>query len=919
MQVEVAQDPLRNAAFFLPMLDHPSASVKATSLRRLDDMVAHFWPQIADVLPKIKTLAENEQFQDHHLAALLAAKVVFHLNDLATSLKFALLAGDLFDITQSSSFVDTISDKAIDVYKAEQLRLAEGKEDHPAPMDPRLEALFNRKCELALSKGEFHHVMGLAIEGHRLDILERAMQQSGNLRHMLAECHRISLKNVHSRDFRLQIFRLLVQMHSAQTPPDLFEICQLLVSLNDPERVALMFVSEIQKNNKATVLQLAFDLLEAAPQQFIRVIRDRLKALTGSFEGEPGTLGTQVQSVLSGEPLTDLKLRFLFAHNKADPLNMADVKAKVDQRSSLTHAGAVYAHALMYAGTACDSFLRANEEFIARATNFAKMAVTSSIGVVHIGHIKEGMTLLGQFLPASAGAVGAGAATSSPYSEAGALYALGLINANHGGECVPYLLEALNAAAGNPANAPVVQHGAALGLGAAALGTGDLTLFEALKAVLFADNAVSGEAAAYGIGMVMLGTGNAEAVHELLAYAHDTKHEKITRALGLAVALIMCGCEGQADIVIEQMCMDQEALIRYGGMFCAGLAYCGNPNHAILSRLLRVAVSDPSDDVRRASVMAVGFLLSRDPESCPKMLKLTAESFNPHVRYGVALALGVSCAATGNTEAFAMLRHMMEDRVSFVRQAACIGLAMVCMLRNEVQEPKIKDVRAEYFKIMPQKVVEPIVKFGAMLATGIIDAGGRNVTISLHSATGVPRLGAIAGMTLFLQFWYWHPMIHCLALAFEPTAIIAVNSELQMPLFSFKSNNKPSLYAYPEKRVPPPKEEVKKGPAAILSTTAHAQALEEKKKKEREQAKNAAGEGASSMEVLQNPARVTPDQRKDILYDSDPRYKPVRPEKRMGIIVLLDEHAEQPVSLVTETAMKVGDDEPAPPEPFEYP
>jgi len=29
------------------------------------------------------------------------------------------------------------------------------------------------------------------------------------------------------------------------------------------------------------------------------------------------------------------------------------------------------------------------------------------------------------------------------------------------------------------------------------------------------------------------------------------------------------------------------------------------------------------------------------------MLRLLAESFNPHVRYGVAMALGVACAATG--------------------------------------------------------------------------------------------------------------------------------------------------------------------------------------------------------------------------------------------------------------------------------
>lgn len=58
-------------------------------------------------------------------------------------------------------------------------------------------------------------------------------------------------------------------------------------------------------------------------------------------------------------------------------------------------------------------------------------------------------------------------------------------------------------------------------------------------------------------GMVLLGSGLAEPIRELLTYAHETKHDKITRALGISVALIMCGREEQADVVIEQMCGDQ--------------------------------------------------------------------------------------------------------------------------------------------------------------------------------------------------------------------------------------------------------------------------------------------------------------------------------------------------------------------------
>lgn len=39
---------------------------------------------------------------------------------------------------------------------------------------------------------------------------------------------------------------------------------------------------------------------------------------------------------------------------------------------------------------------------------------------------------------------------------------------------------------------------------------------------------------------------------------------------------------------------------------------------------------------------------SRTPEQCPSVVSLLSESYNPHVRYGAAMALGICCAGTGN-------------------------------------------------------------------------------------------------------------------------------------------------------------------------------------------------------------------------------------------------------------------------------
>lgn len=77
------------------------------------------------------------------------------------------------------------------------------------------------------------------------------------------------------------------------------------------------------------------------------------------------------------------------------------------------------------------------------------------------------------------------------------------------------------------------------------------------------------------------------------------------------------------------------------------MAYCGTGNNKAIRQLLHMAVSDVNDDVRRASVTALGFILFRTPEQVPRLVQLLSESYNPHVRYGATFALGIACAGTG--------------------------------------------------------------------------------------------------------------------------------------------------------------------------------------------------------------------------------------------------------------------------------
>lgn len=267
----------------------------------------------------------------------------------------------------------------------------------------------------------------------------------------------------------------------------------------------------------------------------------------------------------------------------------------------------------------------------------------------------------------------------------------------------------------------------------------------------------------------MAGSMNELAMQSMLQYAHDTSHEKIVRGLAIGIALLVYGCEERADTLIKQMTDDKDPHLRYGGMYAIAMAYCGTANNSAMKILLHAAVSDVNDDVRRAAVTALGFVLFRVPSQCPRVVSLLAASYNPHMRYGSAMAVGIACAGTGMQSAMDVLEPLWADPVDFVRQAAFMATAMVLIQHNETQTPKVKKFREHLDKAIGDPHEEILSRFGAILSAGILDAGGRNVTISLRSRAGHHRMSSIIGMAVFTQSWYWYPLVHFLSLSFTPT------------------------------------------------------------------------------------------------------------------------------------------------------
>jgi 26S proteasome regulatory subunit N2 len=905
-----------------------------------------------------EALYEDEDFPERQLAALVLAKVYYHLQAYNDSMVFALAAGDLFKLDAPGEFEETIIAKCVDQYisvtAAKNIAPKASNSDLPelsttfsnvsesAVMSPTtpfsqttlppksllsrdsidntmveatlqpvgklgrsgsiaqlpdaatesaLQRVIERLFESCLAQGRYRQVVGIAVEAKNLSVLKSVIKRASEdekkakgkpqdnapspAEELMDYTLGICMDIVQERGFRHQILRLILDLLSDIPNPDYFSIAKCVVYLNSDEEASRMLKTLVDNGDPtdiANAYQIAFDLYDNGTQEFLGKVMatlpsgqppkkeekadDEDKATEGEsllenqqedpqneLPEDEAKVWRNIRSILDGSKTIRLNLEFLYRNNHTDLSILNKVRDSLEGRNSIFHSAVTFCNAFMNQGTTNDKFFRDNLDWLGKAVNWSKFTATAALGVMHRGNLSQARKLLEPYLPRQGG-LGSG----SVYSQGGALYAYGLIHANHGAGALEYLNTQFS-----QAEEEVVQHGGALGLGIAGMATGDNEIFTKLRDILFQDSALNGEAVGLAMGLIMLGTGNAKAIEDMFTYAHETTHEKIVRGVAIGMALIMYGRQEGADGLIEGLLNDPDPTLRYGGILTVALAYCGTGSNKAIRKLLHVAVSDVNDDVRRIAVMSLGFILFRKPGSVPRMVELLSESYNPHVRYGSAMALGISCAGTGLDEAIDLLEPMMKDPTDFVRQGALISLAMIMVQQNEVMNPKVSSIRKTLKKVVGDRHEDAMTKFGAALALGIIDAGGRNCTIGLQTQTGNLNMAGIVGMAVFTQYWYWFPFTHFLSLSFSPTAVIGLDHDLEMPDFKFHCATRQSLFDYP------PEQEVKteEGPAliatAILSTTA--QAKRRAQKKERAQRRESmdidtpAKSGGDKMEV----------------------------------------------------------------------
>ncbi|SPQ24575.1 96e17b70-f200-44bf-84dd-fbd187132eea [Thermothielavioides terrestris] len=1002
---------LVSATGVLGFLADEEPELKVFALKTLNDDIDTVWTEVAGALSQIEALYEDESFPERQLAALVLAKVYFHLQAYNESMTFALAAGPLFKLDAPGEFEETIISRCVDQYiavsSARHTPPKQSKNDVALPaltttfgpasldgsalispttpfsqstlpsksllsrasvdntiLDPSfqpakegrsasvaqitddstwsaLESAIERLFESCLNEGKYRQVVGIAVEAKNLDVLRRVIKRAsedgkrsatkaqegtqGPAEELMDYALSICMDIVQERGLRTEILRLILDLLNDIPHPDYFAIAKCVVYLDSDEEASALLrqlVAKGDNNAVAIAYQIAFDLYDNGTQEFLAKVIKSLpsgeaapkkaeseQTAEGAGESQPLLAGQEnssetaaqetlpeevakvyrnVRSILDGSATIKLNLEFLYRNNHTDLSILNKVRDSLEARNSIFHSAVTFCNGFMNAGTTHDKFFRDNLEWLGKAVNWSKFTATAALGVIHRGNLSQSRKLLEPYLPKQGGV-----SSGSIFSQGGALYAYGLIHANHGAGALEYLRTMFNAA-----DEEVIQHGGALGLGIAGMACGDEQIYEELTKVLFADSALNGEAVGLAIGLIMLGTGNAKALETMFTYAHDTNHEKIVRGCALGMALIMYGRQEGADSMIEGLLNDPDPTLRYGGILTVALAYCGTGSNKAIRKLLHTAVSDVNDDVRRIAVMSLGFILFRKPGSVPRMVELLAESYNPHVRYGSAMALGIACAGTGLDEAIDLLEPMMKDPTDFVRQGALIALAMIMIQQTEAMNPKVTTIRKTLKKVVGDRHEDAMTKFGAALALGILDAGGRNCTIGLQTQTGNLNM---AGIEVKVEE----------GPALVTTAILSTTAQAKR-----RAQKKERAQRRESMDVDTPVVHKPQAPAGDkMDVDDDKKPKEEEAKEKKEDDAGAEKEGSPSQDAkkkaekekvgyeIENMSRVLPGQLKYLSFPAG-RYKPVK-KPTGGPILLHDTQPGEPKVLIEEKLKKV--------------
>ena len=371
------------ASGFLALLQEEDVILQEHALKQLLVHVDTLWHEMAAALPELEALAEGQQPTVSPLAAAVASRVFFHLDEAPQALKWALHAGSAYltDSTDGSPYVQRLVAAALDAYIEEKTQDADEKKSDEPPLIPpqALAEMVEGLVSSACSHGHFRDALGLALEARQVQQVEHILQAAKSLDFLRYSVTTVQ-QFVMDKAWRAQVLQLLVRALEDRFPQQTACDCVLLYQwLGRPSQVALVLsrlLKDPDTDQQLLGLQLVFDLTDAGDQAFCQSVAQEWLINKTAEEGEGKWTSAMDQAlrVLQGGFAAELAVSFLHKQSAADRHYMESIRKALEERSSsrqaALHTAAVVTHSYLYAGTTNDSFLRDHLDWMKKASNW---------------------------------------------------------------------------------------------------------------------------------------------------------------------------------------------------------------------------------------------------------------------------------------------------------------------------------------------------------------------------------------------------------------------------------------------------------------------------------------------------------------------------------------------------------------------
>lgn len=831
------------------------------------------WNELQTHLPLLVQIhSQNQGTPLYADISLLLSKLHYHLGNWKQSVDFALLAGPLFsEASPVTSYHRTILFKAVDQYLegCSGFTSNTGTVNNNTQLLPLINKLLANPLlnSEKLSIPDWKALAGFVVQSSRMDLLKSLLSTCASVEKLEFLLNNMPSTTTATNE-GVQLISNASSPHSNRWDMALFHLKTLII-LKSFDKI-FPFLSGI--TDASLQLQCALRIEESLSPLEIALAFPFL--FVESSTADP-SLPESIKHALSGSIRRALHAS-AYTNNSEEESTIMDqilskTKESLSQSSSMHISALSTSNAFAHLGTGSDLFLRENLAWFQHATNWTKYTTTASLGTINLNKRWESIrSILSSYLPCSP----IDALNTSPYSEGGSLFSLGFgtfaqwtsgTKEEHSRFFIDFANEYMTSSSAENAfdddseDATAARgcddflHGCAMGLGAHFFQSHQLDLVDFLKSILYRDSSASAEGAAIAIGMVMFSAATAmsddvrELLDELVSWARESQHERAQRGISMAIAMILygSGSDGIAFLDDEAHLLDPiqtpQAPLRYGS--CWALAMCvakdiNTTTTTVPQRLMRIAIGgDPSDEVKRASVMSLAFIMG--PEDLYTLLKGTMlGNHNAHLRYGAAIALGIAFAGSSDnisgaatiTTVLQTLKVMAQkDNTDFVRQASFLSLSMILQQRGP-RCAEAKWIRDHMAIVLSSRYEDGVAKYGAILGQGIIDMGARRGRLSLDGGSGA----SVLGFMMFTNHWFFYPHALFLSLACKPTSPMLVglnptttttttsktSEVIVAPVREFVCSAPPSLFSTFPAPSKEKKEEVASLVQAVLSTTA---------------------------------------------------------------------------------------------------